>query len=335
MTGRVTRILDGTLVLATATGDTPDGPFIAGACGFTEQDATVRARSELVERTTLLAAGPRLVGPAPVDGHRLPIIEAQPAATGWVRADPVHGGDPVWLPADLVLLRWHDARPLPVQQTSVGCAAHPDRDRAISAGLRECVERYAVRRVWSADTDLVPLTKELDEAIPERALVSLRRHGLDASAWLVSAVLPLAVVVVMVGSAQRRATFGASCAPNIGDGLRHALCEAVGVRAAFAAPRKLHDSFATPDDEVDHSVRASAFQDAFTAFLRRLEVPGDIGASPVTETDAVAHLEPRNPVIVDLGHHDGRHVVKVVVPAPEFFVPRTARGYVLNPGYLE
>jgi hypothetical protein len=38
----VTRVLDGELVLAIATADT-DGPFTAGACEFTEQDAVTSA----------------------------------------------------------------------------------------------------------------------------------------------------------------------------------------------------------------------------------------------------------------------------------------------------
>jgi len=329
MTAKITQILDGSLVLATATAETSDGPFTAGACGFTEQDAAVRARSELVERTTLLSRGPHLVERSPAGGTMVPVFETPAPASGWVRAEPVHGGEPVWLPADLVLLRWHDSRPLPVQQTSVGSAAHPDRDSAIAAGARECLERYAIRQVWSGATELIPLAAELDRATPEPLVTSMRRHGLTASAWLVAAVLPVAVVVVMVGSAQRRATFGASCAPSIESGLRHALCEAVGVRAAFASSQKLRESYANPDDEVDHGLRASAFQDAFAAFLNRLTVPGD---APAIETDALAG---RNPVVIDLGRHDDLHVVKVVVPAPEFFVPRRARGYVLNPGYLE
>lgn len=335
MTARTTRILDGALVLATATAQTPDGPFTAGACGFTEPDAVVRARSELVERTALLREGPRLVVRSPAGGRTLPVVEAATPASGWLRAQPLDGGEPVWLPADLVLLRWHDSRPLPVLQTSVGSAAHPDRDSAIAAGARECLERYAIRQVWSGTTELIPLTAELEQAVPEPLATSMRRHGLSASAWLVAAVLPAAVVVVMVGSAQGRATFGASCSPSVESGLRHALCEAVAVRAAFASSSKLRDSFATPDDEVDHGLRASAFQDAFAAFLRRLTVPGGAATVPAIETCAVAALAGRDPVVVDLGRHDDLHVVKVVVPAADFFVPRRARGYVLNPGYLE
>jgi ribosomal protein S12 methylthiotransferase accessory factor YcaO len=335
MTSAITRILDGTLVLATATAETSDGPFTAGACGFTEQDASVRARSELVERTTLLSEGPRLVVRDPDGGRRVPVIEAPTPATGWVRAEPLQGDETVWLPADLVLLRWHDSRPLPVQQTSVGSAAHSDRDKAIAAGARECLERYAIRRVWSGRAELIRLTGELDDAVPDELSTALRRQGLSASAWLIASVLPVAVVVVMVGSTQRRATFGACCAPTIESGLRHALCEAIGVRAALASSRKLQDSFATPGDEVDHALCASAFQDAFAAFLQRLTVSDDLTDAPMIEAGAVAHLEGKNPVVVDLGRHDDLHIVKVVVPAPEFFVPRRARGYVLNPGYLE
>jgi ribosomal protein S12 methylthiotransferase accessory factor YcaO len=342
MTRTVTRVLDGELVLATATADTAEGPFTAGACGFTELDATTRAAGELVERITLLAEGPRRAVPTAraraAGGRMCEIVPAPAAADAWVRAEPVAAGDPVWLPADLVLLRWRGARELAVQQTSVGGAAHPDRTAAIEAGARECLERYAVRRVWSATTALVPLTSELADAVPSGLRGALRRHGLRAYAWLVTATLPAAVVLVLVGSERRRATFGASCRATAGEALRHALCEAVGVRAAFAAPRALRDDFATPDDEVDHALRASSFQDAFLAFLRRLETATGPADHAVDGADVVAYLQRERgvtPVVVDLGHRDGSHVVKVVVPAPEFFVPRRHRGYVLNPGYLE
>ena len=39
----VTRVLDGERFLAIATADTADGPFTAGACEFTEQDAVASA----------------------------------------------------------------------------------------------------------------------------------------------------------------------------------------------------------------------------------------------------------------------------------------------------
>jgi hypothetical protein len=38
-----TRVLGGELFLAIATADTADGPFTAGACEFTEQDAVTSA----------------------------------------------------------------------------------------------------------------------------------------------------------------------------------------------------------------------------------------------------------------------------------------------------
>ncbi len=342
MTRSVTWILDGELVLATATADTAEGPFTAGACGFSEQDAVTRAASELVERTTLLAEGPRrVVSTADVlaaGGSMHQVVAAPTAAVEWVRAEPVSPGEPLWLPADLVLLRWQGSRELAAQQSSVGSAAHPERSRAVQAGARECLERYAVRRIWSGTTGLIPLTGELEAAIPGGLLESLRRNGLIADAWLVDATLPAAVLIVMVSGTNHRATFGSSCSPTLRDGLRHALCEAISVRAAFASSRSLRRNFAMPDHGVDHALRASSFQDAFLAFLRRLESTGEFDGGQVPQTDVLAYLERElhvRPVAVDFGRTDQLHVVKVVVPAPEFFVPRRHRGYVLNPGYLE
>jgi ribosomal protein S12 methylthiotransferase accessory factor YcaO len=337
-----TRVLDGELVLATATADTAEGPFTAGACGFSEQDTVTRATSELAERTALLVEGPRRVASTAqarsAGGVMREIVAAPTAAKEWVRAEPVCPGESVWLPADSVLLRWQGSRALSIQQSSVGSAAHPDRSRAVEAGARECLERYAVRRIWSGTTTLVPITHELSDAVPASLLRAMERHGLKADAWLVGATLPAAVVIVMVGSAKHRVTFGASCGPTLQDGLRHALCEAVSVRAAFAAPHHLRRNFAMSDGGVDYALRTSSFQEAFMAFMRRLQITGEFDARQVRETDVFAYLDREmhvTPLVVDLGRSDGRHVVKVVVPAPKFFVPRSHRGYVLNPGYLE
>jgi ribosomal protein S12 methylthiotransferase accessory factor YcaO len=348
MTRTVVRILDGELVLAAATADGPEGPVTAGACALTEQDALTRAASEATERTRLLDEGPhRVVSTAQARAARgamHEVVAAPIVPQEWVRTEPIRPGDPVWVPADLVLLRWHGSRELPVQQTSVGSAAHPDRAQAVDSGARECVERYAVRRIWSATTGLIPVTEHLDAAVPASLLAALRRHGLTAHAWLVDATLPAVVAVVMVASAQGRVTFGASCARTLPDGLRHALCEAVSVRAAFAGPDGIKRNRVLPDEWVDYALRAASFQDAFLAFLRRLECAAPpaaglaAGGAALPETDILAYLEDElqvTPTVFDLGRRAELHVVKVVVPAPEFFVSRRHRGYVLAPGYLE
>lgn len=357
MATTTTRILDGHLVLATATIDTPDGPFVGGACSVDEDDALRRATGEAVERTTLLAVGPTLVVPATgIDGDgggaadagpaRPEIVAGAAAPAEWVPATGVRSAAPVWLPADLVLLRWHGSRPLPVRQTSVGSAAHPDRDRAVAAGVRECLERWAVRQVWSGTTALVEVTAELAAALPAGLAAALAAHGLAPRGWLVGAARPVPVVVVMVAGARGgRVTFGAACRASLADGLRHALCEAVGMRAALAGSRALDGGLAAADGQVDLAVRASAFGSAFEAFLGQLATPppgaGDPGEDPVSGgdgADAVAFLRDRfgvEPVVVDLGSREGLHVVKVVVPAAEMFVPRHTSSYVLAPGYLE
>jgi len=342
MTKTLARVLDGELILSTATVDTPEGLFHGGACSFTEEDASVRASSEAAERHTLLVEGPRHVVPTArvsAAGKALEqIIEATTPAEEWVPARRMRSGDPVWLPADLVLLRWRGSRELPVQQTSVGSAAHPDRARAVESGARECLERYAVRRVWSGTTRLADVTDHLRSAVPASLSRALDRHGLRAHAWLVGATLPAAVVVVMVSSSRNRATFGSSCAPTLEDGLRHALCEAISVRAAFADANGLKDNFTMADERVDYALRASSFQDAFLAFLRRLECTTDPGEGRGREIDIVAYLENEfhaAPVVFDLGRSGELHVVKVVVPSPQFFLPRRHCGHVLAPGYLE
>lgn len=344
MTGTaVRRVLDDELVLASATGDTPEGPLTAGACSFTESDARNRARSELAERTALLVDGPsRIVSTETAQaagGTMLEVIPGCPTPTEWVVAETL-SGETVWLPADLVLVRWYGSRELPVRQTSVGSAAHPDWAEAVASGLRECLERYAVRRVWSGTTGLVEITDQFLAAVPAGIVKALRRRGLSADAWLVAATLPAAVVIVMVGSRSHRATFGASCTRSVADGLRHALCEAISVRAAFAAAKELKRNFAMPAEQVDRAIRTSSFQSAFLAYLRRLECPADTLAvqADVRFEDVAAGLGPGpgvTPAVVDLGCRDQRQVVKVVVPAPNFFVPRRDHGYVLAPGYLE
>jgi len=342
MTRSVVRILDGELILTTATVDTPNGPFTAGACSFTQEDALTRACSEVAERTRLLVEGPsRVVSTTralAVGGTMREVITTTTAPDEWVQVESLHSGAPIWLPADLVLVRWQGSRELPVQQSSVGTAAHPDRAVAVESGARECLERYAVRCIWSGTTGLAPATEHLRAALPKGLVQALERRGLSAHAWLVGATLPAAVVVVMVASAQQRVTFGSSCAATLPDALRHALCEAVSVRAALASPKGLKRNFAMPDERIDHVLRAASFQGAFLAFLRRLEYTPYPIESRVHEIDILAYLEHElhvAPVVFDLGQSDQLHVLKVILPSPEFFVPRRHCGFVLAPGYLE
>jgi ribosomal protein S12 methylthiotransferase accessory factor YcaO len=338
----ITRVLDGQLALATAVVDTPEGPFVGGACSFTAEDAAVRAEGEAAERSTLLTEGPRRVvstdHATSEGGTFLAAVDTPTAAAEWVRAVRHASAETVWLPADLVLLRWRGSRELPVQQSSVGTAAHPDRAKAMESGARECVERYGVRRLWSGTTRVAELSDRLASVLPGEVVHALERHGLMPHAWLIGATLPAATVVVMLASARGRATFGSSCAATVEDGLRHAFCEAVSVRAALADSRRLKRNFAMAADHVDHAVRASVFQDAFLAFLRRLECAEEVNEGRLERVDVLTYLEREfhaEPAIVDLGPADQAHVVKVIVPLPEFFVRRDHRGYVLAPGYLE
>lgn len=336
-------ILDDQLFLALDYAEVPSGRFAGGACDDSPQRALARARSEATERASLIENGPLMVisrDEAERRGLRLVTPHDILAdAEDWVPARHAATGEGAGVPADVALLRRVSTRlrVLPWRQSSVGTAVHPDRDTAGVSGIFECLERYAIRRVWNGTATLRPATERLSELMPPGLTSAFANRQLVAYAWTVREMTPVHVALALVGRKDRaQATFGAGAGFDEDRALVHALHEAVMVRASLGN-RANRD---TP--EFQRGARSARHQEAFLTYLRDLESPaGDNGATnhdTVTPSDLPAFVEERfgvAPLLIDVPSLNGDAVVKAVIPSAEFLTPRSGGEYIIAPGYLE
>lgn len=346
-------ILDDQLFLAVDYVATPSRRFAGGACDDSPEGAEIRAHSEATERASLIENGPDLVisrDAAVRRGLSLVVPRDIPhhvldEAEDWVPARHSVTGEDAGVPADVVLLGRVSTRlrVLPWRQSSVGAAAHPDRDTAGIKGILECLERYAIRRVWDGTATLARATDRLHEHLPAGLAAAFAQRQLVAHAWIVREAAPLQVTLVLVGRTDRaQATFGAGVGFDQDDALAHALREAVMVRASLGSRANRHER------EFQRGARSARHQEAFLAYLRDLEAPdpdavtnGDASAdesSPATAAGLSALVEKRfgvAPLLVDVPSVNANSVVKAVIPAAEFLTPRSGGDYIFAPGYLD
>jgi ribosomal protein S12 methylthiotransferase accessory factor YcaO len=338
-------ILSGALFLATHHGETDS--VIGGACDFDPERASARARAEAVERATLIERGPELLlRREELLDRGMRMVTPDPSLTTeqwWLpgqRLGAEKPDAPAAVPALTSLLRWTDGRALRWKQSSVGTAAHPDPDTATESAVLETVERHAVRRVWQGTATVVRLDAE--PALPPPVRTQLHSAGLGVHAWRIHEDLPASVVLCAVARRDKeQITFGA-CARRgdlVGPAIRHAVCEAVSVRAALA------NTSADPQ-EVAHPRVMAARQNDFLDHLAAMEAgeesrPGDSGdtddsGNPADLGDAFEGRFGVRPVIVDLRPGADPAVIRAVVPHHEFLVPGDSEArYVLSPGYIE
>jgi len=340
-------ILDGKLFLALAYAETAARRHAGGACDDTPELASVRAQGEAIERASLIENGPSMVVTRQEALERgLSLVVPHDIlrdAEDWVVARRATTGEGVGVPADVVMLGRVSSqlRLLPWRQSSVGTAAHPDRDAAALSGILECVERYALRRVWAGTATLEPATEQLCGAMPPGLVEAFGKLRLVAHAWHVREMSQVRVSLVLLARTDRsQATFGAGAAfAGVDDGrvLMHALHEAVMVRASLSSRTNQNER------EVQRGIRSSRHQEAFLTYLRNLEAPapvvdGTADVSAPSVPDLAAMVEERfgvAPLLVDVPSLDTLAVVKAVVPTAEFLIPRSDGDYILRPGYLE
>lgn len=337
-------ILNGQLYLATAFVETASGPVAGGACSDSEESASRRAQSEAIERASLITNGPGLViDRAEALARGLPLLTPSDAlsdATDWIPARRATTGECAGVPADVALLGRVSRQlgRLPWRQSSVGTAAHPDREAAAASGVLECLERRALRRVWAGLARLEPATEPLRALMPAGLVDAFERQRLVAHAWHVRDDTPAHVALALVGRKDRaQATFGAGAGFDDARVLLHALHEAVMVRAALSNRASQYER------DFRRGVRSARHQEAFLAYLRELErpLPGAPDA-PSSRAGAAAELpalvEERfgvSPLLIDIPSVGPGSVVKAVIPKAEFLIPRSDGEYVLAPGYLE
>jgi len=339
-----TPILDDQLYLGLDHVDARSGRFAGGACDDVPERAMVRAHGEATERASLIENGPLLVIPRDEAVERgLSLFtphEILEDAEDWVPARRATTGEAAGVPADVALLRRVSTklRVLPWRQSSVGTAAHPDRDVAGVSGILECLERQAIRRVWAGTVTLAPATERLGELIPPGLAKALADRQLVVHAWSVREMAPIHVTLVLVGRHDRaQATFGAGAGFTQGPALLHALHEAVMVRASLGNPVN------RSEPEFLRGARSAGHQEAFLSFLRHLEKPVDEGEASnppaaITPTELPAFVEERfgvAPLLIDVPSVNSTAVVKAVIPSAEFLTPRSGGDYIVAPGYLE
>jgi ribosomal protein S12 methylthiotransferase accessory factor YcaO len=340
-------ILDGQLFLATAYVETAAHRIAGGACDGTPQRASVRAHGEAIERASLIENGPGMVVTRQEALERgLSLVVPHDIlhdAADWVPARHATTGDGVGVPADVVLLGRVSSqlRLLPWRQSSVGTAAHPDREAAGLSGMLECLERYALRRVWAGTAGLEPATEQLCSVMSRGLVEALEGQRLVAHAWHVREKSPVRVSLVLVARTDRsQATFGAGAAfmeADAGRVLMHALHEAIMVRASLSSRANQGER------EVQRGIRSSRHQEAFLTYLRNLEAPepaidGTVSGRAASLPDLAALVEERfgvAPLLVDVPSMDSLAVVKAIVPTADFLIPRSDGDYILRPGYLE
>lgn len=330
-------ILDGNLGLATASVELAGRQFDGGACDENADRAFIRAQSEAIERASLIKLGPSMVisrDQAVNQSRRLlaPVSAATPRRF-WVPGSIAGSSEAVAVPADVALLEWVELAPLPWKQTSVGTAAHTRLDRALTAGILECLERFAIRMLWAGSARTSAATDFLREILSKSLSQALAAHRLFVQAWRIVTPIPVPVFVALIGRCDKpQITMGAGCALDPQEALRHAFFEAVSVRAALASSTRSSDRFA-------HARRSACLQRTFTAFLDDLSVtfPAD-HRNDVMDSEVPGWIEEYfgvPAVVVHLPPINDRKVVKVVVPSPEFLIPRSTGEYLLAPGYLE
>lgn len=332
----------------------------SGGVGTSRADARAAAVGELLERyaaswtppgspvATASELGREAVDPgrfalfAPeqhaLDGFPFAPFTSQ-TRTRWLRGFRLPDGEPVWLPAQLVLLAQElvEGEPPLDDQSSSGLACGQSLEEAVLTGLFEVLERDAFLLVWLHRLSL-PLVdwrgdRELDR-LARRALdpVRVRYQVVDLSGfWHVPTML--AVVQGRPGDGAALGV-GAACAATARDALVKALGEAFCVRTWLLYLREQGTARSSGDpDEVrdftDHvlfyahdgpSRRASFLWSSATR--RDLTVlPGLSGSTPLDQIEelcrrlAARHL---TAYAVDVTSPDvaagGLRVARVVVP---------------------
>ena len=198
--------------------------------------------------------------------------------------------------------------------------------------MLECLERYAIRGVWAGTATLTPMSLRLAELLNPELLVAFEENRLMTYAWEVDGLSPVHVSLVLICRKDRRQmTLGASARLDLDIGLKHALCEAVSVRAA------LSNGMSRIDQRFTQAIISARHQTAFVSFLEELESNDKPSPSaPINDISTfVAERFGIPPVLVDIPSMGEQTVVKAVIPTEDFLLPRTAGRYILSPGYLE
>jgi ribosomal protein S12 methylthiotransferase accessory factor len=303
--------------------------------------------AEALRWTTAAALGAKAVAPERFAlfhprQHDLPGFPFVPFTADlrihWVEGRRLPGGEPAWLPAQLVYLRSPDPPTSAIGfPTSNGLACGATRDEAVLAGLLELVERDAVMLAWNNRLSLPRLDWADD---PELVALDRRffaRSGLSYSVLDGSVFLgiPVGIAVVHGPPGERTAlAVGAGCGRTVAAAWLKALSEAFGVRRWLRA-----HTLIDPERTIDDPFEIGSFDDhmLYYASHAHARLAAFLDESPqTTATRAVVPLKAAAPrrlveeVVERLAQHDvsvyavdvtapdvrslGLHVARVVCP---------------------
>lgn len=194
----------------------------------------------------------------------------------WVQGEELLGGEPCWVPLELVSLDWvmHPGAQPTFAGTSTGLASGNTLLEATVHALCEVIERDA-SALWLGESAPVRRPRQLDLATVKSedcgpALALLRAAPVAVAAWDMTSDLGVPAYACTLLDASERPELGATCVASgygchlsAGVALSRALCEAAQSRATVIAGSRddflLEDYERALDPGVWRAVRADAF----------------------------------------------------------------------------
>jgi ribosomal protein S12 methylthiotransferase accessory factor len=317
-------------------------------------EALERYAASYVPERRLVVASAEELGPRAVEPERFALFsDLQHASPGfpfhpfrddtvvsWVDGFAIPGGEPVYLPAQLVYMPWRRQSLGEVRighATSSGLACAPTLEEAVLTGLLELVERDAFMLTWHNRLSLPLLDWSRDSELEWLDRRYFAPTGLRYAAVDLSVFLDVPTVLGVVHGAGGRLGalgVGAASAASVAVAWRKALAEAFSVQRwvrdqAFEQPERLHGPAAEIRTFDGHTLyyadeqraERAAFLDASTVRRATSDVAPLEGDGVLERIEALARrLTDRGMTAyaVDVTSPDvregGLHVVRVLVP---------------------
>ena len=252
--------------------------IVGGGSGLSVRDACAAAIGEAIERYSACIVDPdacvvataRELGATAVDPARFALFSARQYASvdfpyvrfhrdtrlTWIEGISLPGGEPAWLPAQLVHLAGHEDEPPICRATSSGLACQATFEAATVAALFELLERDAFMITWKARLSWPLLDWRDDERLVSFEETFLRPTGLLWHAVDLSSFWDVPIVAAVVRGGPTLGV-GAAAAATVQRAVMKALDEATRVRTWARALRAAGVEAPAAEDieELDDHVR--------------------------------------------------------------------------------
>lgn len=246
------------------------GPTEAGARAAAIGEVAERYAACIVDPDALVVASARELGPRAVDPARFALFtDRQYASEGfpytrfdrdtrlaWIEGAALPGGEPAWLPAQLVHLAGHEGEAPLCRTTSSGLACHDTVAGATLAALLELLERDAFMITWKARLSWPGLEWRGNDRLAAFERSFLQPTGLRIRALDLSAFWDVPIVAAVVRG-RTAVGVGAAAAATAERAVAKALDEAVRVHTWAHALARAGSPVPAADDvrEFDDHVR--------------------------------------------------------------------------------